>query len=142
MKSLIVGLLALSNMHLCIEGHEHAIAVEVADTFEKRARGLMFREELGEHQGMLFTYESERPGQAGFWMYNTYIPLDIAYLNKDNTIAAILSMDPCPSIDSRRCPVYEPKVPYYAALEVNQGYFERYDISVGTQLQTCKNKGE
>ena len=133
---------SLKTEQWCIAGHEHPLQLEIADTYDSRARGLMFRETLAEHAGMLFKYQQERPGSAGFWMYNTYLPLDIAYLDKDMKIATILSMDPCPSIDSRRCPVYEPKVRYMAALELNQGYFERYGITVGAQLQSCKQPGE
>ncbi|HET8816952.1 MAG TPA: DUF192 domain-containing protein [Pseudidiomarina sp.] len=131
----------LETTKLCISGHEPKINVEIADTFETRARGLMARESLAEHAGMWFVYETERPGSAGFWMFNTYIPLDIAYLDKQGRILTIIAMDPCPSIDTQRCPAYDPGVSYFSALELNQGYFDKYDIQVGATVRPC-NEGE
>ncbi|PTB85072.1 DUF192 domain-containing protein [Pseudidiomarina aestuarii] len=131
----------LETTKLCIAGHEPTLTVEIADTFESRARGLMARESLAEHAGMWFVYETERPGNAGFWMFNTYIPLDIAYLDEQGKILTIIPMEPCPSIDAQRCPAYDPGVSYFSALEMNMGYFDKYDIQVGATIQEC-NEGE
>lgn len=128
----------LATTELCIEGHAPRIHVEIADTFDSRARGLMLREELAEHAGMWFRYEEERPGHAGFWMFNTYLPLDIAYLNKDMEIVSIITMQPCPSIDPNRCPAYRPGVPYFSAVELNEGYFARHNIKPGRKFKRCK----
>lgn len=131
----------LETTQLCISGHESKINVEIADTFATRARGLMARESLAEHSGMWFVYDSERPGSAGFWMFNTYIPLDIAYLDQHGKILTIIPMEPCPSIDAQRCPAYDPEVSYFSALEMNQGYFEKYNIEIGATVRQC-NEGE
>ncbi|MBR9906694.1 MAG: DUF192 domain-containing protein [Gammaproteobacteria bacterium] len=130
-------LAATKTTQLCIDGHEPEITVEIADTFELRQRGLMMREQLGEHEGMWFTYNQERPGYAGFWMFRTLIPLDIAFIDNDMKIVKIITMEPCPSIDPNRCPAYPPQVNYYGAVEVNKGYFEKYNIKEGRHFKRC-----
>ncbi|MDO5605178.1 MAG: DUF192 domain-containing protein [Paracoccus sp. (in: a-proteobacteria)] len=61
--------------------------VEIADTPEARARGLMLREALRPESGMLFIYEQPQP--ASFWMKNTLIALDIIFMDETGTIRHI-----------------------------------------------------
>jgi uncharacterized membrane protein (UPF0127 family) len=74
---------------LTIETSEGPVGftVEIADTEEARARGMMHRDAVGEFEGMLFDFEVERP--VSIWMENTRIPLDILYVRADGTIAKI-----------------------------------------------------
>ena len=65
----------------------HAFAVEIADTDAERAKGLMYRKELPEGQGMLFDFHREQ--EVGFWMQNTYIPLDMIFIRGDGRILRI-----------------------------------------------------
>jgi uncharacterized protein len=110
------------------------LRVEIAERSDQRAYGLMERPSLPEDAGMIFLYPGEQPGQAGFWMFRTRIPLDIAFLDADGAILTILAMDPCPSAEPRSCPTYPPNVPYHAALEVNRGYFAQHGIDVGDRV--------
>ena len=64
-----------------------AFSVEVADTPEAQARGLMFRTELGDNEGMIFPYDGTRA--QSFWMKNTPLPLDIIYIGPDRRISNI-----------------------------------------------------
>ena len=102
------------------------LTVEYAHNFEQRARGLMHRADLCAQCGMLF--EFEYPRTAGFWMKNTLIPLDIAYIDSDGIIADIKPMYPLvlESVPSSR--------PVKYALEMNQGWFVKQGIIVGDKM--------
>ncbi|PYE35556.1 hypothetical protein DFP83_101445 [Idiomarina fontislapidosi] len=121
--------------YVCLEGVSQPIQVEFADTVAQQARGLMERTELGEYSGMLFRYPSERPGGSGFWMYQTLIPLDIAYLAEDGSIVKTFTMMPCGSDDPRQCRSYAPGEPYHDVLELNAGFLAKHDIRMGDHVQ-------
>ena len=109
-----------------------ALTLQLARSAEEQRLGLMERLQLGERSGMLFIYRRAQPPDAGFWMYRTRIPLDIAFLDSAGVVRAIRTMEPCPEGDSDRCPDYVPGVPYRYALEMNAGFFERLGIGVAT----------
>ncbi len=104
-----------------------ALVVEVAETRAERERGLMSRYSIPYNNGMLFIFESEK--KLSFWMKNTYIPLDIAYLSKNGIINEIQSMMP---LDETL--TYPSKKPAKYALEVNSGWFKRNGIRPGMKL--------
>lgn len=102
------------------------LIVQVADTQEKRDKGLMFVGKLPENEGMLFVFSGKTYG--GFWMKNTLIPLSIAFLDSDGKILKILDMVPCKEDE---CPTYDPGLFYHYAIEVNLGWFEKNQIKEG-----------
>ncbi len=104
-------------------GAQVIVYVEIADTPELRARGLMHREALAEDHGMLFIFEQDV--QVPFWMKDTLIPLSIAFIAADGTIVDIKDMQP---LDLSL--VYS-QAPYRYALEVNQGFFAAHGIGIG-----------
>jgi uncharacterized protein len=113
-----------------------SILAEVARTQEQRTMGLMERRVLAEGAGMLFLYDADQPASAGFWMFRTRIPLDIAFTDSAGRIVAIRQMAPCEAQLAAGCPSYEPGAPYRAALEVNGGLLARRGVTTGSRLMT------
>ena len=105
------------------------LQVERARTPAQRAQGLMGRRTLAPRAGMTFEYES--PSTGAFWMKNTLIPLDIAFYDGRGRILRILTMQPC---RVAACPLYDPKVAYRGALEVNAGSFRRWGVGRGDRI--------
>ncbi len=101
--------------------------VEIASTPAERMVGLMFRDSLPENHGMLFIFDT--PQILKFWMKNTLIPLDIAFIDEAGVIIDIQAMEP---LDTT-LHVSPKAVPY--ALEVNRGWFKRHGIGVGDTLR-------
>ncbi len=116
-------------VRIATDGGEVSVPVEVADSPDERAVGLMNRESLPEDAGMIFLFEDDSDG--GFWMKNTLVPLSIAFADADGTILRILDMDPC---EADPCEIYDPEVSYRSALEVNQGAFDRWGVVEGDRL--------
>lgn len=98
------------------------LLVEIAASPEERRRGLMGRKKLDENTGMLFIFPQE--DHRNFWMKNTYIPLSIAFIDKNGVITQIEYMyperDESKSFD---------RVKY--ALEVNKDWFKKNKIKSG-----------
>jgi uncharacterized protein len=107
----------------------HSLTVEVADTPQAQSLGLMYRNNLGENEGMIFVYDFAVRG--AFWMKNTLIPLSIAFYDEEWRIVRILDMEPCLADP---CPVYDPGVAYLGAVEVNQSYFATRGITPGWRV--------
>ena len=103
------------------------IVAEIARTADERAQGLMYRDELPDGTGMLFVFPDVEI--RSFWMANTYVALDIAYLSVSYVIVDIQQMEPLVT-DS-----YPSSAPSMFALEVSQGWFAEHDVVVGDQAQ-------
>ncbi|MEE9296118.1 MAG: DUF192 domain-containing protein [Phycisphaerae bacterium] len=106
----------------------------VADERDEQAKGLMFvtAEELaplgdGTERGMLFAYRRDQ--SLGFWMKNTVIDLDIAYIRQDGSIIQTFTMT------ALRTTPYVPRSAYRYALEVNAGVFEREGVGEGDHVE-------
>lgn len=117
-------------------GDSTRVLVEVSDTDARRSYGLMERHALDPESGMIFTYGAGQPGTAGYWMFRTRIPLDIAFADSAGAIVKILPMVPCVSdLHADACATYAPGSSYWSALEVNQGFFARHGIAEGDTVR-------
>ena len=102
------------------------LQVELAQTDEQRQIGLMYRRQLDENSGMLFVFDV--PQTLNFWMKNTLIPLDIAYIDSEGVIVDIQQMMPL-SLEGHRS-----RAPAQYALEVQQGWFAARGIKPGDRV--------
>lgn len=126
----LAGPLALAPGELVIEtpeGPRH-FTVELADTPEARAKGLMFRRSMPPDHGMLFDFEVEQP--VAFWMKNTPLPLDMLFIDAKGVIARI---------EAGATPYSETPIPsgrpVRAVLELNAGTAARLGIAPGARVR-------
>ena len=105
----------------------HAFTVELATNDAERARGLMFRKELPEGQGMLFDFEHDQP--VAFWMHDTYISLDMIFIGGDGRIVRIA--DNTQPLSDRLIPS---GAPARAVLEVIAGTARKLGIAPGDRV--------
>ncbi|MGR9051628.1 MAG: DUF192 domain-containing protein [Gammaproteobacteria bacterium] len=115
---------------LIFDRRQIAIRVEIADTANERARGLMYRTRLAPDAGMLFVFS----GQAvrGVWMKNTLLPLDILFLSSAGKIVSWLkNVPPCVTDP---CEVYHSAGPVSYMLEVNAGAIDRWALRPGDKV--------
>lgn len=105
----------------------HVIRAEVARTQEEHSIGLMFRKSMPTNDGMLFIFE--QPGVQCFWMKNTLLPLSVAFVSDDGSIANIEAMKPL-TLDSH-CSVK----PVRFVLEMNDSWFSKRGIKPGMKIQ-------
>lgn len=103
------------------------ISCEIADTPMSRNRGLMYRKHLPQNQGMLFIFQSTK--LLSFYMKNTYIPLDILFLDEKNTIIKIY--ENTTPLSTKQLPSNKPVC---CAVEVNAGYCASHKIGVGDKI--------
>ena len=101
------------------------VVAEVAGTPEQRAEGLMYRQEVPDGTGMLFVFEDNEI--RSFWMENTYVPLDIAFLDASFVVVDIQQMEPLTTDP------HQSAAPAMFALEVRQGWFAQEGIQVGAR---------
>jgi uncharacterized membrane protein (UPF0127 family) len=109
------------------------LTVEMATTPDQQERGLMFRESLGENEGMLFVFKNEET--RFFWMKNTLIDLSIGYFNKNGNLIDIQEMKSGKGLADSVLPSYASAQPAKYALEMNKGWFDKNKIKLGTKLK-------
>lgn len=137
--ALITGMIlrqatAFSSGVLHAKEGRYSLMLEVASTSRQRRNGLMERDSMAPDAGMLFVYDEEQTTDHAFWMYQTRIPLDIAFLDHDGEIQSITSMAPC-TREKEACPRYPAGTRFWMALEVNAGYFNEHGIAAGDRLE-------
>ncbi|MFY9819517.1 MAG: DUF192 domain-containing protein [Pseudolabrys sp.] len=105
----------------------HVFTVEIVDNDADRAKGLMYRKELPEGQGMLFDFHRDQ--EVSFWMQNTYIPLDMIFIRGDGRISHIAeNTEP---LSTRLIPS---NGPVRAVLEVIGGTSRKLGIAAGDRV--------
>lgn len=110
------------------------LTADVADTHETRARGLMFRESLGESEGMLFVFDA--PRRYAFWMKHVRIPLDILWLDAAGRVVWIVEGAPPCLADP--CPTYAPGASASRVLETAAGFARRHGVALGDTVSISR----
>lgn len=105
----------------------HTLFAEVAHTDATRSQGLMFRQSMGENNGMLFVFSYA--GHHSMWMMNTVIPLSVAFLDEKGVILNIEDMAP----NTKTAHSSAGTAKY--ALEMNLGWFKTRKIKAGTPVR-------
>jgi uncharacterized protein len=107
------------------------INIEIAETDEERAKGLMDRKSMTDEQGMLFIFAQAE--EQSFWMKNTYISLDIMYVGADQEIV---------SIQKYATPLSEESLPSFKkakyVVETNAGFADKYKVKYGDKIAFTK----
>jgi uncharacterized protein len=98
-----------------------------ADTPRREQQGLMFIREMDVHSGMLFMFPGNEP--VIMWMKNTFIPLDLLFLNARGEIDYIAA-NATPESEKR----IGPPTPEFAVLELKGGACDEFDIKVGDRV--------
>lgn len=105
----------------------YRIEAEVAHTFETRQVGLMNREAMALHRGMVFVFPED--ARHCMWMRNTFLPLSVAFLDAEARIINIEDMQP--QTETSHCAA----APARFALEMNIGWFAERGIQAGDVLR-------
>lgn len=100
------------------------LRVELARTPAEHAQGLMFRKALPQGHGMLFIFSQD--DHWVFWMKNTYIPLDIIWLDHARRVVGMATAQPAP--EKENPPVFAPPQPARYVLEAHAGFVEKNNV--------------
>lgn len=111
-----------------LDGRVVALEVELADTPQEQARGLMFVEQMPPRTGMIFPIQP--PRQAKFWMRNTLIPLDMIFILPGGTIGQIVTR-----LDTSSDRVTRSIDKVSAVLELNAGEAAALNIGIGDTVR-------
>jgi uncharacterized membrane protein (UPF0127 family) len=111
--------------------NRYNISAFVADTDAKRIEGLSGIENIAQDQGMLFILDY--PSKQGFWMKEMKFPLDIIWVDNNNTVVHVEKrLQPCTSIFF--CPVFTPLKDAKFVLETGAGFADSHSVKEGTRI--------
>lgn len=104
--------------------------VEIADTLPKMQKGLMDRKKLKSDSGMMFIFSKNHPQPIAMWMKNTYISLDMLFLDSNGKIIA-LEKNTTPMSERLIRPTLKPTS---YVVELNAGEIKKHDIKIGDKV--------
>lgn len=105
---------------------KHKIILEVAKTDEEKTLGLMYRQSLADNAGMVFIYDT--PTDAGIWMKNTDLPLDVIFIDCDDTVVDFVTRLP------QTLDISYPPVKICKIIEVNAGLNKKITLEKGNKV--------
>ena len=120
---------SLPTLKLWLGAHE--VVAEIARTPIEHQVGMMWRTNMAELAGMIFIFDE--PGRRSFWMRNTLVPLDIAYLAPDGTLLEVHAAQP-----RNETPLPSDSDRVQFVLEMRQGWFQQHNVKPGMLVRTEK----
>jgi uncharacterized membrane protein (UPF0127 family) len=105
------------------------VSLEVAADEPARERGLSRRDALPSGTGMAFLFPGDT--RVPFWMKDTLVPLQIAFVGADGRVVGLFEMPPC---RADPCPTYAPTRPYRYAVELGSGAFTAAGVAEGDRV--------
>ena len=130
--ALLLGLFFVKTAQPQVCFEDACVWVELADTQEERTQGLMHRSQLPQDRGMLFIFPES--GFWSFWMKDTYIFLDIFWMNEKKEVVEIIRRAR-PAVGQLRPPQFGGTVPARFVLEVPAGFAERHGVKEGSRAR-------
>jgi len=126
--TLITGSKCPKQSNVCFK--DNCFNVELAQTSQRRAYGLMFKQSLDSDKGMLFIFHKEE--EHSFWMKNMLIPLDIIWIDKDKKVVWVKeNVQPCLE---QECKSIKPDQKAKYVLELNAGTIDKINLKIGDEL--------
>ena len=119
----------LQTLEIASKTGVHVFSVEVAVTDDERARGLMFRRSVPEFTGMLFDFKRDQ--EVTMWMRNTYVSLDMIFIQSDGRIRRIAE-----NTETESDKIISSGGPVRAVLEVVAGTARKLGIESGDRVAT------
>ena len=102
------------------------LCVELAISQKEKSKGLMYRKDLSNSDGMLFVWKNA--GKRCMWMKNTYIPLDLGFFREDMTLIEVKELSP------RSLNSVCSSEPAKYALELSRGWFSSHNVKDNSKL--------
>lgn len=113
--------------------NNQAISIEVADTDDKRGKGLSNRADLANDHGILFIFPEV--GFHSFWMKGMHFPLDFVWINGEKVVDLRENVpNPSDNTPDSELPMFTSKTPADKVLEVNSGTIKSLNIKIGDKL--------
>jgi uncharacterized membrane protein (UPF0127 family) len=122
----------LLTRQIILPGGQEIRAETAVDTRDVM-RGLMFRESLPANRALLYVHA--KPGHYGYWMYQTYFPLDMIWMDSNHRIVEIVENAPPCKTAASQCPHYGGREVASYGLELNAGLVRKYGIQVGQTIR-------
>ena len=112
----------------------NVVAVEIADTFKQRSKGLSGRDNLNADSAMLFVFNEE--SYYSFWMPDMNFPIDIVWLDSEYRVVDVAkNIKPMPELARNDLPTYINKEPAMYVIEFNAGFFDLNNLALGQKIK-------
>ena len=131
-KAEVAPRFAKQNVEFISKNFKKVLLLDVADNPQRHAYGMMNRTRIAPDEGMIFVFTDE--DIRNFWMKDTLVDLDIAYITKENKVIDIQTMK-ATSVLQTNLPVYPSKEPAMYAVEMRAGWFKKNKFAVGGTIK-------